>query len=150
MPYLRGERTPPCGATDLKAKASFYNGAGMSLIGAIHLRNGSGQRCALPKTPRVPDLETFMTFSDDPGASRGSAEARDSAPLGAEPQPVAGASRNGISSRSIELRSGSERKWLSRKQKLHSSCASAAGAWSSSRSSRTNRRHRRSFRAEGA
>jgi hypothetical protein len=57
MPYLRGERIPVCGAPDLKAKASFYNGAGMSLIGALHLRNGSGQRCALPKTPRV-----FLTW----------------------------------------------------------------------------------------
>jgi hypothetical protein len=59
LPYLRGELTPACGAPDLTATASFYNGATQSLVGAIQLASRSTQRCALPKTPSV-----FLTWKD--------------------------------------------------------------------------------------
>jgi hypothetical protein len=58
LPYLRGESTPACGAPDLTASASFYNGAGMSLIGRIHVASRSSQSCRLPKTANV-----FLTWN---------------------------------------------------------------------------------------
>ncbi|MFN2468174.1 MAG: hypothetical protein ABR521_08625 [Gaiellaceae bacterium] len=59
MPYLRRELTAACGGADLKATASFYNGARTALIGAIRLASRSSHACALPKAPRV-----LLTWKD--------------------------------------------------------------------------------------